>query len=128
MNKTALILLLTIGVLAGIVPETAVACTSLIVTASASTDDSVFITYTCDAEFHPYLEIIPAADHQLDSFVAPARWVGRIESKVKQVAHTYAVIGSSSAGLMNDQQVAIGETTFGALSCATPRACWAIPT
>jgi dipeptidase len=116
MNKTALNLFVTLGLLAGIVSKTAVACTSLIVTASASTDDSVFITYSCDGEFHPYLEVIPAGDHQGDSVVAPARWAGRIEGKVKQVAHTYAVIGSASAGLMNDQQVAIGETTFGGRS------------
>ena len=116
MNKTALILPVTLGVFAGIVSETAVACTSLIVTSNASTDESVFITYTCDAEFHPYLEVIPAADYQGDSFMAPTRWTRGIEGKVRQVAHTYAVIGSASAGLMNDQQVAIGETTFGGRS------------
>ncbi len=116
MNKATLTSLLTVGVLAGILSETTVACTSLIVTSNASTDASVFVTYTCDAEFHPYLEIIPAADHQGDSFVEPARWTRRIEGTVKQVAHTHAVIGSSSAGLMNDQQVTIGETTFGGRS------------
>jgi dipeptidase len=113
MKKKILAMFLAIGLLAGFPSETVVACTSLIVTQNASTDDSVFVTYTCDAEFHPYLEIIPAADHPPDSFVTPARWTGGIEGKVKQVSHTYAVIGSSSAGLMNDQQVAIGETTFG---------------
>jgi dipeptidase len=113
MKKKILAMFLAIGLLAGFPSETVVACTSLIVTQNASADDSVFVTYTCDAEFHPYLEIIPAADHPLDSFVAAARWTGGIEGKVKQVPHSYAVIGSSSAGLMNDQQVAIGETTFG---------------
>ncbi len=112
MNKATWIVLGIVSVLVGIASETAVACTSLIVTAKASADDSVFITYTCDAEFHPYLEVIPAADHPADSFVERARWTKRIEGKVKQVAHTYAILGSSSAGLMNDQQVAIGETTF----------------
>ncbi len=113
MKKAIFISLLIVGVWAGIVSETVVACTSLIVTSSASTDGSVFITYSCDGEFHPYLEVIPAADHESGSFVESTRWAGRIEGKVKQVAHTYAVIGSASAGLINDQQVAIGETTFG---------------
>ncbi|HNS22824.1 MAG TPA: C69 family dipeptidase [Sedimentisphaerales bacterium] len=113
MNKTTLTLLVTVGVLAGVVSETAVACTSLIVTSKASTDGSVFITYTCDGIYHPYLEVIPAADHEPNSLVAPARWTGGIEGKVRQAAHTYAVLGSESGGLMNDQQVAMAETTFG---------------
>lgn len=113
MQKRTLVLLLVIGLWTAMLPESGVACTSMIVTSGASADDSVFATYTCDAEFHPYLEVIPAADHPSDSFVEPARWARKTQGKVKQVAHTYAVLGSSSAGLMNDQQVAIGETTFG---------------
>ena len=89
------------------------ACTSFIATPGATVDGSVYITYTCDAEFHPYIEVIPAADHEPDTMVGEARWAGRIAGKVKQVPHTYAVLGSSSSGLMNDQQVSIGETTFG---------------
>ncbi|MEN6334720.1 MAG: C69 family dipeptidase [Phycisphaerales bacterium] len=113
MNRTTLTLLATVALLAGRASETAFACTSLIVTSSASADGSVFITYTCDGVYHPYLEVIPAADHEPNSFVAAAHWTGGIEGKVRQVAHTYAVLGSASAGLMNDRQVAIGETTFG---------------
>lgn len=113
MNKTTLTLLVTVGVLAGCVSETAVACTSLIVTSKASTDGSVFITYTCDGVYHSYLEVIPAADHVPNSFVAAARWAGRIDGKVREAAHTYAVLGSESGGLMNEHQVAMAETTFG---------------
>lgn len=116
MNKTTLICFFIVGGFTGIIAETVSACSSLIVTSKASADGSVFITYTCDGEYHPYLEIIPAADHEPDSFVAPARWTRGIEGKVRQVAHTYAVLGSAGAGLMNDQQVAIGETTFGGRS------------
>ena len=104
--------MLAIGFFAVVISEPAFACTSLIVSGGASADGSVFITYTCDAEFHPYLEVIPAADHDPDTFIPAARWSRGIEGKIKQAAHTYAVIGSSSAGLINDQQVAIGETTF----------------
>ena len=82
-------------------------------TRGASADGSVYVTYTCDAEFHPFIEVLPAADHESGAMVAPARWTGGIEGKVKEVAHTHAVLGSSSAGLLNDRQVAIGETTFG---------------
>lgn len=113
MKKNILILFVFILFFIGATLKAAIACTSLIVTRNASTDHSVFITYTCDAEFHPYLEVIPAADHEPDNYIAAARWTAGIENKAKQVAHTYAVLGSSSAGLMNDQQVAIGETTFG---------------
>jgi dipeptidase len=115
MNRTISTLFVTSGLFAGIASTTA-ACTSLIVTPGASIDDSTFVTYTCDAEFHPYLEVSPAADHEPNSYVSSVRWAGRIEGKVKQVAHTYAVLGSSSSGLMNDQQVAMGETTFGGRS------------
>ncbi len=110
---TIVLLISSTGFFPGVISEPAFACTSLIVSPSASADGSVFITYTCDAEFHPYLEVIPAADHQPDTFIPAARWSRGIEGNVKQVAHTYAVIGSSSAGLINEKQVAIGETTFG---------------
>jgi len=113
MNKQSLTLLLAISFLIPIFSSPAFACTSLIVSAGASADGSVYVTYTCDAEFHPYLEVIAAADYEPNSFVPAARWSRGIEGKVKQVAHTYAVIGSSSAGLINEKQVAIGETTFG---------------
>lgn len=113
MNHTILNRILICGLWAGMHVQSAFSCTSLIVTPGASIDDSAFVTYTCDAEFHPYLEVIPAADHEPNAFVSSRRWAGRIEGKVRQVAHTYAVLGSESSGLLNDQQVAIGETTFG---------------
>ncbi len=129
MNKTTSILLGTIAVLAGLMSETAIACTSLIVTSNASADGSVFITYTCDGVYHPYLEVIPAGDHEPNSFVAPARWAGRIEGKVRQAAHTYAVLGAESGGLLNDQQVAMAETTFGGREdLHNPTASWTINT
>ncbi|MGB6867686.1 MAG: hypothetical protein WBE11_18540, partial [Candidatus Aminicenantaceae bacterium] len=39
-------------------------CSSFLVTKGASKDGSVMITYTCDGEFHPHLEYIPAQDHE----------------------------------------------------------------
>ena len=113
MKKTSFTLLIAIGLFADVISQPTFACTSLIVSRSASADGSVFVTYTCDAEFHPYLEVIPAADYEPNAFVVADRWTDGIEGKVRQVAHTYAIIGSSSAGLINEKQVSIGETTFG---------------
>ncbi len=79
------------------------ACTNLLVTKGAAADGSVFITYTCDGEFHPHLRRTPGGDHEPGSVVT--LWGG---VEVPQVPHTYAVFG-----LMNEHQVAIGETTFG---------------
>ena len=74
------------------------------VTKGASEDGSVIITYTCDGEFHPHLRYIPAADHEPGDLSA--------RGKVKQVPHTYAVIGGSKP-LINEHQLAMSETTFG---------------
>lgn len=83
------------------------ACTNFIVTKGASSDGSVMITYTCDGEFHPRLRYTPAGDHAPGDSVEITTWGGRVRGKVKQVPHTYAVIG-----LMNEHQLVIGETTF----------------
>lgn len=83
------------------------ACTSMLVTKGASHDGSVMITYTCDGEFHPTLEYTPAADHPAGDSVELVDWGGKLRGKIPQVPHTCAVVG-----LMNEHQLAIGETTF----------------
>lgn len=83
------------------------ACTSILVTKGASEDGSIFISYSCDGEFHPRLRIIPAADHEPGSMVEVRDWHGP-KGKIPQVPHTYKVMG-----LMNEYQLAIGETTSG---------------
>ena len=83
-------------------------CSSFLVTKGASKDGSVMITYTCDGEFLPHLEYIPAQDHKPDYTIKILGRDGEIRGEVKQVPHTYAVVG-----LMNEHQLAIGETTFG---------------
>jgi dipeptidase len=82
-------------------------CTSMLVTKGASKDSSVMITYTCDGEFHPHLNYSPPADHKPGDSLAISEWGGKIRGWVRQVPHTYRVIGE-----MNEHQVAIGETTF----------------
>jgi dipeptidase len=83
-------------------------CSSFLVTKGASKDGSVMITYTCDGEFLPHLTYTPAQDHKPDEYIEITGRDGKLKGKVKQVPHTYAVVG-----LMNEHQLAIGETTFG---------------
>ncbi len=82
-------------------------CTSILVTKGASKDGSTMISYSCDGEMHPHLSMIPAADHKKGETVLIRNWYGK-SAKIPQVSHTYKVLG-----LMNEYQVAIGETTFG---------------
>jgi dipeptidase len=78
-----------------------------LVTKSASKDGATMISYSCDGEFHPRMRIIPAADHEPGSMVEVRTWRS-LKGKIPQVPHTYKVVG-----LMNEHQLAIGETTFG---------------
>ncbi len=95
-----------LAVLLAAVPP-APACTSLLVGRDASADGSVMVTYTCDGEFHPILEVLPAADHEPGSVREIRSWRGELRGTIPEAPHTYAVVG-----LMNEHQVAIGETTF----------------
>jgi len=100
-------LAVALGMLGAIAPA-AGACTNLIVTRGASSDGSVMVTYTCDGEFVPHLDYTPAADHEPGDSLEIKSWDGRVRGKIPQVAHTYAVVH-----LINEHQLAIGETTFG---------------
>jgi len=83
------------------------ACTNLLVTKGASQDSSVMITYTCDGEFHPHLNLEPAADYEPGDSLKIEDWRGKVHGWIKQVPHTYAVLD-----MMNEHQLAISETTF----------------
>ncbi|MGB7295734.1 MAG: C69 family dipeptidase [Candidatus Aminicenantales bacterium] len=86
-------------------------CSSFLVTKGASKDGSVMITYTCDGEFLPHLERLAAQDNEPGSTIPIMGRDGKLRGEVSQVPHTYAVVG-----LMNEFQLAIGETTFGGRS------------
>jgi dipeptidase len=86
-------------------------CSSFLVTKGASRDGSVMITYSCDGEFLPHLERVAAQDHEPGSTIPITGWDGKLRGEVKQLPHTYGVVG-----LMNEFQLAIGETTFGGRS------------
>ncbi len=81
-------------------------CTSVLVSKGASKNGAPMISYSCDGEFHPIPRIIPAADHKPGEMEIIRSWTG-IKGKIPQVPHTYKVVG-----LMNEFQLAIGETTF----------------
>ncbi len=81
-------------------------CTSVLVTKGASKDGSTMISYSCDGEFHPHLRMVPAADHKPGEMLEIRNWYGK-KGRIPQPLHTYKVVG-----LMNEYQLAIGETTF----------------
>jgi dipeptidase len=87
--------------------STVFACTDILVSKGASADGSVMITYSCDGEFHPHFRVTKAADHEAGEIIPLQGWDGKIKGEIAQVSHTYAVVG-----LMNEFQVAIGESTF----------------
>lgn len=82
-------------------------CTNILVTKGASTDGSVVITYAVDGEFLPSLRTIPAADHAPGDLFEVKGRDGAVRMRIPQPPHTYAV-----TGIMNEHQLAIGETTF----------------
>jgi dipeptidase len=92
----------------------ALACTNLVCSPGATVDGSVFVTYTCDGEFHPTLERLPAGDHQPGEMQEIRHWNGQIVGQVPYPAHTWAVVN-----LMNEKQVSIAETTTGGRDALT---------
>ena len=86
----------------------AIACTNLLISKGASADGSTMITYNADAGgFMDPLYFMSPMDHKDDS-VEVYEWdTGKYLGKIKQVPHTYGVIGN-----INEYQVSLGETTF----------------
>ncbi len=85
------------------------ACTNFLITKGASKDGSTMITYAADSHtLYGELYYRPAADYAAGSMFDVVEWdTGKPLGKIKQVLHTYSVIGN-----MNEHQVAIGETTY----------------
>lgn len=86
------------------------ACTNFLVTKGASVDGSNFITYAADSHIrYGELYFTPAADWAPgDMRTIYDRGTNAIRGYVPQPAHTYQVVG-----YINENQVALGETTFG---------------
>ncbi|MCU0646127.1 MAG: C69 family dipeptidase [bacterium] len=85
-------------------------CTNYLISKGASKDGSTMITYAADShDLYGELYFTAAADHLPGTMVDIYEWdTGKFLGQIKQVAHTYSVIG-----LMNEHQVSIGETTWG---------------
>ncbi len=85
------------------------ACTNFIITPAASVDGSTFISYSADSHtLYGYLNYVPAGDHLPGALVdVYDSESGKFLGKIRQAPHTYSVVG-----LMNEHQVALGETTF----------------
>jgi dipeptidase len=67
------------------------------------------ITYSADAPFLPRLVHVPAGEHEEGAMIDVWGWEDDdIRGQIRQVRETYGVVG-----LINDHQVAIGETTTG---------------
>src|SRR5215469_6083020 len=87
----------------------AVACTSIVVSRGASKDGSVMVTYSADAPFMPKLLYVPGGTHKAGEPIQIRGWEDdRLCGPVRQVAKTYSVVG-----LMNENQLSLGETTTG---------------
>lgn len=87
-------------------------CTNFLITKGASMDGSVMITYAADSHTrYGFLAFYPAADHAPGTMLDIIHYEnGKITGRVPEVSHTYSVLG-----LMNEHQVAMGETTWGGL-------------
>jgi len=109
--KTRILVAITVSllILPGFVPS-AHACTNILVSKGASADGSVMISYSADLGGSlAHLFYLPPADHEVGEWVEVNTWERHPNpTKVKQVAHTYAVYH-----LMNEHQLTIGETTNG---------------
>ena len=91
-------------------PLAAFACTNFVVGKDASTDGSTILSYAADSYgMFGFLHYSPAQDWSEGSMREVKDWdTGRPQGSIPQVAHTYTVVGN-----MNENQVAIGETTWG---------------
>jgi len=101
------------------------ACTSILVTPGASVDGSASVTHTCDSGNSPFEIVkVPAMDWEPGSMVdvlnLPQYTMGNqmheyagnpTGNQIPQVPHTYGYI-KALFGVINEKQVAIGETTI----------------
>lgn len=89
------------------------ACTNFLITPGASFDGSSIVSYNADShQLYGELYFFPRADWAADAMLAIYEWdTGKYLGEIPQVPHTYQVVGN-----MNENQVIIGETTYGGLS------------
>ncbi|HDQ00176.1 MAG TPA: dipeptidase [bacterium] len=110
MNKNLFLRLLIVLAVFLVSCFSAEACTNFLITKGASKDGSTMITYAADSHvLYGELYYTPAADYLPGELLDIYEWdTGKYLGKIKQVPHTYTVVGN-----MNEHQLAIGETTWG---------------
>ncbi|MBO7458478.1 MAG: C69 family dipeptidase [Paludibacteraceae bacterium] len=93
-----------------LLPTEVFACTNFLVGKDASADGSTFVSYAADSYgMFGFLHFSPAADWPKGAMREVKDWdTGRPQGEIPQVEHTYSVVGN-----MNENQVTIGETTWG---------------
>ncbi len=86
------------------------ACTNFLITKGASEDGSTMISYTADShQFYGDIQYIPSGMHMKGTMRKIIEWdSGKYLGEIPEASLTYGVVG-----LMNEHQVAIGETTYG---------------
>jgi dipeptidase len=104
---------LTIGVFVMLISlkfNQSTACTNFIISKGATVDGSTMISYTADSHtLFGELYFWAARDYPEGAMLDVIEWdTGKFLGKIKQVRHTYSVVGN-----INEHQVAIGETTYG---------------
>lgn len=87
-----------------------IACTNYLITKGASADGSTMISYAADSHvLYGELYHWPAATYPVGTMLDVYEWdTGKYLGEIEQALRTYNVIGN-----MNENQVAIGETTYG---------------
>lgn len=109
MKRLKLISLILTGLGITGLTNQAFSCTNYLVTKSASVTGSTMITYAADSHaLYGELYFWPAKDYPAGSMLDVYEWdTGKYLGQIPQVSHTYNVVGN-----MNENSVAIGETTF----------------
>jgi dipeptidase len=107
MTNKKLATLITIAVFS---VNSALPCTNFLISKGASADNSTMISYSADSHvLYGELYYWPASDYPEGTMMDIYEWdTGKHLGKILQARHTYSVVGN-----MNENQVAIGETTYG---------------
>jgi len=127
MTRRLIVSALVLSMAVALFSTGALACTSVVLPPGSTVEGFSSVTHTCDSGSSPYEFFkVPAKNWPQGSMVdvlnIPQGTSGNqlhvvagqpTGNKIPQVAHTYGYLTSSIFGYMNEQQVAIGETTIG---------------
>jgi len=127
MTRRLIVSALVLSMAVALFSTGALACTSVVLPPGSTVEGFSSVTHTCDSGSSPFEFFkVPAKNWPQGSMVdvlnIPQGTSGNqlhvvagqpTGNKIPQVPHTYGYLTSSIFGYMNEQQVAIGETTIG---------------